>query len=250
MANVNDWITRIGYYDTAATSRVRALLYGDTGVGKTRFAGTFPKAFFLDSDKGGRTLRELHVPHLPLERGERVFELIMDVMRKVRAKETPFEVETLVFDSLTSLTDMLMIEAMKYPPPGKMSLDANKQKPEWDHYSLIQNRLKTIVKTAQDLDVNIVATCGTKLERDEVRGTFVGKPNILGSFRDLVGYEFDDVIYMTIEGGIKDRKYVAYTTRVSYYEAKSRSGLQSRYEDPTYTELYGSQKRPSAAIGA
>jgi len=237
---LKDWIDSIGYYNEAPNSKTRVLLFGDTGVGKTRLAGTFPAPFFIDSDKGGKTLESLHIPYLNIERDGKVFELILDVLRSLRKKEDlPFVVQTLVFDSLTSLADALMVEAMR---TGKVAADVNRVKPEWDHYSIVQSRMKTFMKYCQDMQYNIVATCGTKLEKDDVRGTFVGKPNILGGYRDLVGFDFDDVIYMACEGTQTARKYKAYTTRVSYYDAKSRSGLAPVYEDPTYEKLYGKKE--------
>jgi hypothetical protein len=120
-------------------------------------------------------------------------------------------------------------------------MDPTRTKPEWDHYAIVSARLRSIMNLAKDLPVNFVATCGTKLEKDDVRGTFVGKPAILGGYRDLISYDFDDVIYMAIEGSQTSRKYKAYTTKVSYFEAKSRSGLKPVYDDPTYEKLYGKE---------
>lgn len=242
--SLESWIKDIGYYnESISCGRTRALLFGDTGVGKTRLAGTFPHPFFLDSDKGGKTLEGMRIPYLPLERTGRVFDTVMEVLRNYQAGKPPFDtlkVETFVFDSLTSLADMLMVEAMR--TVGKVAVDANREKPSWDHYAVIQARLKTIIKFAQDLVANVVATCGTKLEKDDVRGTFVGKPNIIGGYRDLVSYDFDDVVYMTCEGTQTQRKYLAYTGKISYYEAKTRSGLDFKYENPSYQSMYGGKK--------
>ena len=43
--NVETW-------KTAREQFMRMMLYGDSGVGKTRFAATWPKSLFLDADKG------------------------------------------------------------------------------------------------------------------------------------------------------------------------------------------------------
>ena len=93
------------------------------------------------------------------------------------------------------------------------------------------------MKGAQDIGLNVVATCGVKLERDEIRGTFVGKPNIVGGYRDVVAHDFDEVYYMTVVNAGKKWKYLTYTRKYSYFEAKSRTKLPSELEDITYEKL-------------
>jgi hypothetical protein len=241
--SIASWIERIGYYDKGQSSKARVLLFGDTGVGKTRLAGSFPSPFFLDSDRGGKTLVGQTIPFLSISRDGKVFDEVMEILRALQQSSAPFntlKVETLVFDSVTSLADMLMTEAMK--TTGKIAIDPNKEKPEWSHYSIVQARLKTIIKFAQDLDINVVATCGTKLEKDDIRGTFIGKPNILGGYRDVISYDFDDVVFMTCEGTQDSRKYMAYTGKISYFEAKTRSGLNFKYQNPSYSSMWGAAK--------
>lgn len=234
------WIERIGFYDKGQSRKARVLLFGDAGTGKTRLAGGFPSPFFIDTDKGGKTLESLHIPFIALEREGKIFDTCMEIMRALKASQPPFNelgIRTLVFDSLTSLADMLVVEAMR--TVGKIALDPNRVKVDWDTYSVLQARLKSIIKFSQDLDVNIVATCGTKLEKDDILGSFVGKPNIIGGYRDTVIYDFDDCLYLTVEGMGASQKYKAYTSRHSYYEAKTRSGLAPVYEDPSFEKLYG-----------
>lgn len=242
MSKVTEWAQRIGYYNETEQSKVRLLVYGDTGCGKTTLAGTFPHPFFIDTDRGGRTLKAKRIPHIKLERGERTYDLVMDILRRLKEKTEPFdllEVKTLVFDSITSLADHLMCAIMLYPRrPGQTKRDPNLEKPEWDDYTILRNQLRDIMITAQDLDLNIVGTCGEQLERDEVRGTFLGKPSILGSYRDLIGYAFDEYYHMAVEGSGDKVKYLVYTTRHLYYSAKSRDGMPGKIENPTYAKLF------------
>ena len=242
MGKLDDWISRIGYYNETEQDKVRLLVYGETGCGKTTLAASFPHPFFVDTDRGGRTLKNKRVPHIKLERGERTYDLIMDILRKLKNREAPFdklEVKTLVFDSITSLADHLMVAIMLYPRrPGQVKKNPNLEKPEWDDYTILRNQLRDIMITAQDLKVNVVGTCGEQLERDEVRGTFVGKPSILGSYRDLIGYAFDEYYHMTCEGSGDKVKYVVYTAKHLYYTAKSRDGMPVKIEDPTWAKLF------------
>lgn len=243
---LQDWINEISFYDEGVSEKKRALLYGPTGAGKTRFSSTWPNPFFVDTDKGGLSLRKLHVPYVPISYGSKAGTVIRDILDKLEKGEDPFDkmnIETVVFDSFTSLADMLLHESMLFPSsPGKIKRDPVNNKPEWDDYQAVRSRLHDIVLRCKDLKLNVVAICGEKLERDEVLGTFIGKPNIVGSYRDLIGYDFDEVYYMETEGQGEKMKYNLHTQKFKYYDAKSRLDLKGKVEDPSFDKLYKSLK--------
>lgn len=239
------WAEKIGY-NPNPRQKAMLLVYGEFKVGKTLLASTFPGAFFIDADKGMRTIKGDVPPSYVVGDDEEkgLYKDIMAMLRAIRAGDPPFDkikVQTLVVDGITALAQRLMNECMRYTP-GKPARDPVNNKPEWDDYMMMKSRIASIITFAQDMGLNVVATCREKIERDEVTGTFVGKPNVLGSYRDDVGYEFDDVGYMTIEGKGEARKYMIYFSQYKYFGAGSRSGLPLKMESPTYEKLYGEKK--------
>jgi hypothetical protein len=222
------------------------MIYGETGVGKTRLAGTFPKPFFIDTNRGLITLRQMGVKplRLPMSRTDHTYKIVKDVLRKLKEKEEPFdkiEIETLVFDDITDLADFLMNDLMLHPSPGGKRRDPALEKPLWEDYSILRNQLKEIMITARELDYNLVAIAGLKTESGEVGSSQYGKPLILGSFRDHVGYSIDEFYHLTTEGSGDKLRYVTYTVTHSslgiQFEAKSRSGLPAKIENMTYDKL-------------
>jgi len=245
MATIKDWANEIGFYDDPSKQFKRVLLYSETGGGKTKLASTFPSPFFIDTDKGGKTLKDLHMPNIKLKVGNKTFDEIMDVLGKIKRKEEPFdfEIKTIVLDSITTLADFLLTDILKYPKvPGKMSRDPTKVKPEWDDYTILTAELKAIVKYLQDMELNVVATCGVKLEKDEIRGTFVGLPNIVGSFRNAVGYEFDELYFMEVKAKSTGVEYITHFQKVSYFSAKSREGKKGSMVDSSYDKLFNNKE--------
>ena len=246
MTNIKDWINEIGYYDEVADTRKRALVYGPTGVGKTMFASTWPKPLFIDTDRGGETLRKLHVPHIPVYYNDRAWEKVKSIIDALAAGTAPFdelEVQTVVIDSATALASMILYESMLYPSrPGQTRRDPVKDKPQYDDYNAVLTRLGDIVLRCKDLPMHTVFLAGVKLERDEVSGTYIGKPNIVGSYRDTIGHDFDEVYYMETEG-VGDRvKYMLHTQKHRYYDAKSRYGLRGSVQNPKFEALYAKEE--------
>ena len=237
---MSSWLEQIGWTTVdKGDGLLRVLVYGEAGSGKTMLASTFPDPFFIDTDHGLASI-ERKVPFISLKRGDKVFDTCRSILRKAENKEPPFDkvpIKTIVFDSVTSLADALLYECLWYPGPGKSRRDPTLTKPDWDDYNSIQNKLKTLMKGAQDIGLNVVATCGVKLERDEIRGTFVGKPNIVGGYRDVVAHDFDEVYFLNVSNSGKKWRYVAYTRKYSYFEAKSRTKLPAEIDDLTYETL-------------
>lgn len=245
-ATISSWASEIGYYDEVNRSRIKLLEYGEPGVGKTLLASTFPGAFFIDSDDGGATLRKLHMPFLPVTFRKRNYDKIEDFIRRLRLNKGKVElpngdvldVKTVVFDSVMSLADALMAEFMLFPKGSGSARDPLTEKPVYDHWQMLQMAFKTLFKSFNDLEINLVGTAGVKLERDEALGTFVGKPNIQGGYRDIIGHEFDEWYYLATEGSGDSVKYYAYTKRYSHYQCKSRNDLPPKIQNPTYGKLY------------
>jgi hypothetical protein len=240
---LSDWAADIGYTDKEPSSIVSVCVYGPTGVGKTHFAGTFPDPFFIDTDRGLRTLKGKHFPFYAVKKGTKAYKQILAILGDLAERNPPFDtipVRTIVIDSLTELATYLLAESMRYPDDArKEPRNIEDEKPEWDDYSKLASRLDTIVNRCRDLNLNFVATAGRKIDKDEFTGEFLGLPNITGGFRDIVGHKFDEYFYL--ESTVKDDAtvYKAYTAKHKYYEAKSRDGRPRVIINPSYDTLYG-----------
>ena len=243
---LSEWAIDIGYTDAEPSKIVTCCVYGATGVGKTRFAGTFPNPFFIDADRGLRTLKDFHHPYYSLSKGQKVFSQIMVILGDLSKKAPPFDkldIKTIVIDSLTELANFLLVESMKYPTSDKeISRQIEDEKPVWDDYAKLSGRMDTIVKKCRDLGLNFVATAGRKLDKDETTGEMLGLPNIVGGYRDIVGHQFDEYFYL--EPKTKDgvTEYRAFTAKYKYFEAKSRDGRERIVTNPTYEKLYGKEE--------
>ena len=252
-----DWFEEIGFYDETSTDRVRIAIYGDTKVGKTTLGGSFPKPFFIDTDRGGRTLKKLHIPHISIPPYDRTFDLINDILIKLGQKEAPFdklEIDTVVFDSVTALADFLIYDLLLHPlgvqvggrSQRDMKRSPSKFKPERDDYGVLRIRLNQIFTMAKDLPVNVVAICGEKMEQGKPDDAFLGKPAIVGSYRDMIGYAFDEYYHMATEGAGEKTKYVIHLRphilKGIHYMAGSRDGMPAKIENPSYQKLFEALK--------
>jgi hypothetical protein len=164
------------------------------------------------------------------------------LLKESRNPESEFfkkhKIKTIVFDSLTAIAEMILIEAMMYPVGGGTPKNPNTEKPDWDDYNSVLNRTKYIMKYCQDLGYNIIVICGEKLEKDEITGTFVGEPNIVGSYRRSAAHDFDEMYYMETKEAREGTEYYLYTVKHKYYNAKSRLGVEAVIKDPSFNTVY------------
>jgi len=235
------------YNSKDAGSKMRVLLYGKQGSGKTTLASTFPKCLFIDTDVGMRSIRnQPDMPRIQLQRlpvGVSSFRVVMDILTDALnrtgsfAKGQPWEtIETIVIDSITTLADEYFLpETMR---EGKR--DPLKERAIFDDYGRLKIQLIQMGSVIKNLSqtMNVVTTALLEVEKDEISGALQGKPMLTGKYRDLIGAVYDEVYYMeSMDMGQGKTKYILHASSYMWFEGKTRMLSKTLLENADYKSL-------------
>lgn len=134
-------------------SRLKALFYGNAGVGKTMAAIQFPKPYIIDTE--GSTNKPQYVKAIEKVDGAVLMTVDFDEMvNEVRELlTTQHEYKTLVIDSLTLLYNDLLEKAER-----KVGTDFGR------HYGEANKRMKQLLNLLFRLDMNVIITSHSKNE--------------------------------------------------------------------------------------
>lgn len=240
----------IQMYRQETASTAAFLLYGHSGSGKTTLAGTFPKPFFLDADRGMRALTK-QMPYIQLQTAKEPFTLILNILQDALNKAGPWaaggplgDVQTIVIDSYTALVDdYLMPEAMQEAKRNLL-----KDKPSFDEYGRIKSRMTALASVVKDLSQKyfVVVTALVEEEKDENSGELIGKPMITGKYRDKVQADFDETYFLQAVTSVgQPMKYMLYAQPFKWYRAKTRITTLKTLEGPTFEKIQAAYKKIS-----
>lgn len=134
-------------------SRLKALFYGNAGVGKTMAAIQFPKPYIIDTE--GSTNKPQYVKAIDKVDGAVLMTVDFDEMvNEVRELlTTKHDYKTLVIDSLTLLYNDLLDKAER-----KVGTDFGR------HYGEANKRMKQLLNLLFRLDMNVIITSHSKNE--------------------------------------------------------------------------------------
>lgn len=229
------------------TEFARCLAMGDFGSGKTHFANTFPKPFFIDTDYGLSTTKDTmdakSAPGIRLFPGDPAYQIIMSMLNDAKNQKPPLDqYETIVLDGLTSLSRLLLFEV------SGGNLDPKTGgKPSYDEYGSLKVRLSSIVNAIQAIPYHVVVTALTEIDKDEATGAYVGLINTVGSFGKEVGSMFDEVYYVekrrarnNEQGEAVHEFFTEYHPRFAVKSRLQRAAkIPHKLVDPTFDSLYG-----------
>ena len=133
--------------------RLKALFYGNAGVGKTTAAINFPKPYLIDTEKGASNDQYVEILK---KSGGVVFQTtdFDELVKEVKALLTEkHEFKTLIIDPLTTLyNDLLDKSALKN------GTDFGR------HYNEANKRMKSLLNLLLRLDMNVIITSHAKNE--------------------------------------------------------------------------------------
>ena len=163
--------------DRQPADKFHALIYGDSGSGKTHLAGQFPTPLILDTDFGLETLvgQDVDYEEWYVRAGEDNWKTqwkeLLDSVDVFAKKPTH---ETLVVDSLTTLVDV--VSAFVINKAGRGAAAGL----QLQDYSAIYTELTKLIVELRRLPTNMVLTAHEDTFRDQLTMKLTVRPLVIG----------------------------------------------------------------------
>jgi hypothetical protein len=204
--------------------QVRLLVYGESGIGKTRLIATAPDPLIVSSEQKALSLRDYDIPFLPVSN----FKEAKEAFREL-AKGSSKPYKTICIDSITHLAEVVLAECKKHFSDGRQA------------YGELATRVRELIELILGIpDKNIYMIAKIIRQEDEFTNLTTWCPSMPGQTltRDLP-YYFD--LYCPLkEGTLKDNTTYKYlqTEPDLQYRAKGDNSCLSPIEEPDLTKLF------------
>ncbi len=215
--------------DLVLPEELKVLVYGESGVGKTVFATTFPKPIlFFDFDDGRQTYGglpeidyELYTED-PASRRPKAYQNFIKDLDKFGKDHDGYK--TFVLDSTTFLQDAIIndiIGTQGATPQGGITL------PQWQ---IVTNRFADIFRKIKGYKANFVTVGHEQIIQDEVTGEIKILTVQAGrKFAAKAPLYFDEVYRCYVDHKAKDSvTHKVQTSACKKYPARSRLNTQDK----------------------
>lgn len=222
------------------------LVYGDSGVGKTVFAGSsdavpsMRKVLVIDIEGGTSSLIHTY-PNVDSLR-VKTWKEMQEVYDAFYYSDMT-QYNTVILDSLTEIQKFSMYNIMDDLVKEKPDRDADV--PSMREWGKNLEQIRKFVRGFRDLPVNAIFTALAKETKNDLTGEVTWKPSLTGKLVDEIAGFLDVVLYYYVkditnqETKEVEHKRVILTQKTNKYVAKDRSGkLPMLIEDPTMKKVH------------
>jgi hypothetical protein len=238
--------------------KVKMLIYGKPGVGKTRLAASASRVpemapvLHLSTDAAERETMRKFAPEVHTQviaHFNQFWNIRNDLAAAVTSDPPMFR--TVILDTGTeaqkvSMSDIMM-DLMKKGRPG--GGEVNPDVPSQREWGQSMSEMRRLIRTLRDFPIHFIMTCH-EAESRENSGLTWHKPDLPGKMANQVSGMFSNVLYLYIKSETEQEtgsytkvvtreRHLALTGLTEGYYAKSRTGELPRVmEDPTMDELF------------
>lgn len=204
---------------------LKVLIYGSAGVGKTTFAGTAPKPLVIDVERGSRSLLNVNNPVDVLE--FRSIDQVEATVQYLKNGNPAFDkYDTIVLDSITEMQARLIDQQLREMGGG--------YKLEWSGWSENSQRIRMLINSFRDIEKNLICVAHDKLEKDDLTGLTIIKPQLTPALSKTIAGIFDIVAYLRIDS--KGQRVLRLQPTKTIL-AKSRLSLPEEIVNPTWNSI-------------
>jgi len=187
-----------------STQKIKHLVYGQSGAGKTVFAAGAPKPLVLDFDGKVSSAASYFAHHSPEKLKEISYENLTDIpgqerpfrrLKKIMAglskdaAEGKLKHETIILDSLTLFLDAFMADIIAENPGVKRPNNI----PALQDYQILNLQFKDFMSTLLSLPCHIIVIGHITSETNQETGRIFWKPLVPGKLADRLPQIFTEV---------------------------------------------------------
>ena len=214
----------------AASSGIKALVYGLSGIGKTALAATtgdLANTIIASAENGLLSLREYDIDVQVIDTIDDLYSL----WDWLTTDPSGLSKKWLIVDSISEIAEVILINQKKVTVNGKL-VDPRQA------YGAMQDQMIALIRAFRDLPLNVVMIAKCEKAQDE-NGRMLNYPSTPGNkLGQQLPYLFDEVWAMRIQkdaSGIDHR--VIQTQPCFNWTAKDRSGSLDDLEKPNLAEI-------------
>ena len=223
--------------------KIKALLYGASGKGKTFSARTLPegKTLIISAESGLLALSGKNYDVAEIEK----WDDLKEVFKLLETPESQKRFDFVFIDSLTEINEMCKQHIVEKERPDKRGnigkvYDDILDMQDW---GLLHAKMSKAIRGFRDLPYNIIFTCLEDSDKDERTGAVAVLPSLNGKLKSNINQYFDEVFRaVSIDTGDETGYYfLTRTTEKSL--AKDRSGQLEKKESPDWTAIINKIKK-------
>lgn len=162
--------------------KIKALIYGAAGSGKTVFTGTAPKAIFASAESGLLSIADKSPSFVEVK----TMKDLTDLYSFLSTQEHPYE--TVVIDSITEINEIIKLEIEK-------RVGRSLQIQDWGELS---KKIRDLFRKFRDLPMNVILVAQEQYITDEDRIKKI-VPSLNGKAATEIAYFMDIVGYINVE---------------------------------------------------
>lgn len=220
---------------TVNTEWLKVMSVGESGMGKSVFAASFPTPGFI-FDFGGEILsyRGLdfdYEQYTVSPQGWAKFEKdFVEIKKAVKAEKYV----TIIVDNLSAMTDVCMEKSLQLDP-RRSPTDG----PIWNvHYGMVKNLMEGRLRQMLNIDCNLVFIAHLDPIKDEDGAVIGVEPSLTGTLSGDVPSYFDEVYYHTTRKKGGETYWLIQTIPVGRNKGRSRSSGRERLLPDLVTNDY------------